>query len=86
MMLIKHSDQNCLHAGAECDYCGNAEGTTYNERYAVIAQGATGRWCEVMWICDACGNKSASQNPHPVMSPEEARKEVTNPPHSWPEF
>jgi len=31
------------------DCCGEGEAT-----HAVIAQGATGRWCEVMWICAAC--------------------------------
>jgi hypothetical protein len=70
-MLIKHSDQNCLRSGAECDTCGKTEGTTYRDRYAIIAQGATGRWCEVMWICDVCGK--AHEALSPAKSAEEAR-------------
>jgi len=35
--------------GAECDFCILGKG-----EYAYIAQGATGRWCEVMWTCSRC--------------------------------
>ena len=54
-MLIKNSQQHSLTAGvSSCDSCGRSEGTTYEDRLAYVAQGATGRYCEVMWICDDC--------------------------------
>ena len=80
-MLIKNSDQNCNRPDSECDQCGRTDGTTYQKKYAIIAQGATGRWCEVMWICDACGDESGE-----AVEANEARTAVENMPHSWAEF
>lgn len=51
-MLIKNSEQ---HNTDTCDQCGGKSDRTFNQRYAYVVRGATGRHCEVMWICDACG-------------------------------
>jgi hypothetical protein len=48
-MIIKS-----FQASGPCDNdCGN-EAT-----HGVVQQGATGRFCEVMWICKACAIKWA---------------------------
>ena len=51
-MVIVDSVQ---HSGCECDMC--FEGTKFEQRAAMLARGATGRWCEVLWICDDCAVK-----------------------------
>jgi len=43
-MLIKRE-----YPAPECDFCQGDKA-----EFAFIAQGATGRWCEVMWVCSAC--------------------------------
>ena len=34
----------------KCDVCEKSS----DAGYAVVVQGATGRWCEVLWICQEC--------------------------------
>ena len=59
--LIKNSRGNIAGQMTECDTCNNIEGAFRNSHpinsreYAVVAEGATGRWAEVLWLCDACG-------------------------------
>ena len=59
--LIKNSRGNIAGQMTECDTCNNVEGAFRNSHpinsreYAVVAEGATGRWAEVLWLCDACG-------------------------------
>lgn len=56
-MLIKKSFPS------ECDACG-APGP-HPLGAAAMAQGATGRWCEVLWLCRTCADEL-------VMTAEEA--------------
>jgi len=56
-MLIKKS------FASECDTC-DAPGP-HPHGAAALAQGATGRWCEVLWLCRTCADE-------PVMTAEEA--------------
>ena len=60
--LIKNSRGNIQGTMTECDMCNAhtsdalARSHPMNCReYAVVAEGATGRWAEVAWLCDACG-------------------------------
>lgn len=45
----------CKSFSSECDMC-DATGP-HPLGGACLAQGATLRWCEVMWICPACVEK-----------------------------
>ena len=53
--LIKNSRGNIAGQMTECDTCNNVEGAFRNSHpinsreYAVVAEGATGRWAEVLW-------------------------------------
>ena len=60
--LIKNSRGNIQGTMTECDMCNAhtsdalARSHPMNCReYAVVAEGATGRWAEVAWLCDASG-------------------------------
>lgn len=80
-MLLKNSEQHCLRAGDKCDWCSSEE-VTFEERYAMVAQGATGRYCEVMWICDDCGNKQEGE----VLTVEAARDYCDAQPNAYADF
>ena len=54
-MLIHGSEENTENPNFDCDTCGEI-GVPNKNGYSVVAQGATGRFCEVMWLCDTCGN------------------------------
>ncbi len=74
-MLIRESDQNHQRDGAECDWCiESGAGITYQKHYAFVARGATGRYCEVMWLCDSCGDNQADGREVPTA--DEARDEI----------
>ena len=78
-MLIKQSSQRWLRNGtpARCDECltvGPSE-----KGYAYTARGASGRWCEVLWLCDRCGDHAAWQRERSfggALTPQEARDYV----------
>ena len=73
-MLIRNSDQ---HDGRTCDFCDFAE--SFDLRLALVIQGATGRFCEVMWACDEHADGSE-------IDVEEARKICDNTPDGWADF
>jgi len=88
-MLIKNSDQNVTAWGSfTCDYC-QSEANSNSAGYADIAQGATGRWCEVMWSCNNCG-EDRELNGSPCYDVNVARDMVTytldDGRKSWPDF
>jgi len=67
-------------ASGPCDNdCGN-EAT-----HGVIAQGATGRFCEVMWICKACAIKWAGGEEN-ILTHEEAFRKCEEDPTGYPDF
>lgn len=70
-MLVK-SEQ--IPAGTKCDQCGDRPATLGH-----VAQGATGRWCEVMWVCRPCGGKDG-------IPAEEARQRIWDEGNGWPDF
>lgn len=74
-MIIK-SDQ----ARGKCDCCGNHE-----SNYGALNQGATGRWCEVMWICRECAINWANGEEN-ILTAEEARLQCSSKPNSWADF
>ena len=60
--LIKNSRGNIAGQMTECDTCNAHKSQAFrtshpmnNREYAVVAEGATGRWAEVLWLCDDCG-------------------------------
>jgi len=71
--MIIHSEQ----ASGKCDSCGKGNATL-----GCVAQGATGRWCEVMWICEDCG----PEDPAAIKTAKEARAEIEASGNGWPEF
>ena len=74
-MIIKS-----IQASGPCDNdCGN-EAT-----HGVVQQGATGRFCEVMWICAACAVKWAGGRDK-ILSHQEAFEKCENTPGGWPDF
>ena len=43
-----------IHASIrDCDFCGERYAAPI-QAYAILAPGATGRWCEVLNCCDEC--------------------------------
>ena len=69
---------------SECDFSGE-KFATQQDGVAVIAQGATGRWCEVLH-----GGKSALEDVlakgATVYTAEQAREIVDSKENSWAEF
>jgi hypothetical protein len=74
-MLIKQSEQSPITG--DCDLCGTPD-SEHGEHYAFIARGATGRWCEVLWVCDVCGSQREDSDDEPVMTAKQAREYVTD--------
>ncbi|HBO12495.1 MAG TPA: hypothetical protein DD491_06895 [Halieaceae bacterium] len=64
-----------------CDLC---RGTEMPAAYACVAQGASGRWCEVLWLDENCARKVAGEQG--ILSPDEARARVAEMPGAWAEF
>lgn len=50
-----------------CDFCGEH----HTLDHAIVARGATGRWCEVMWVCQGCAEKN---NYSGVLTAEQGRQ------------
>lgn len=73
-MIIK-SDQ----ARGKCDECGLHQST-----HAALNQGATGRWCEVMWICHKCAVRWAGGEDN-ILTAEQARDKC-NVGNGWADF
>lgn len=65
-MIIK-SDQ----AHGPCDSCPANQTATHG----ALAQGATGRFCEVLWLCKLCAIRMA-QGEANILTAEEARDKV----------
>ena len=61
--MIIQSDQ----ATGDCDACANG-----NASHGALSRGATGRWCEVMWLCRSCAINWAGGEEN-IMSAAEAR-------------
>lgn len=53
--------------GTLCDMCDKNQATL-----GCLCQGATGRVCEVMWICDECGPQDETK----IHDPEEAAQNI----------
>lgn len=80
-MLIKHSDQ--VPSVVDCDYCGSQSADS-SKGYAVVSRGATGRYCEVLWLCNTCGEMQADPNDLPTVS--EARLLCNSKPGAYADF
>ena len=53
----------------KCDTCEKSS----DKGYSVVVQGATGRWCEVLWFCAEC-----CPRPGIVYTLEEARERAAS--------
>lgn len=83
-MLIHGSESHTLTTEKDaCDTCLSTA-NSYDKRYAVVAQGGTGRWCEVLWICDVCGAQHEARNP--AVDIEKAREIANSAGDGWAEF
>jgi len=67
---------NSEAARGVCDMCDTKPATV-----GILATGATGRVCEVMWICSACVPEGAE-----VKSAEAARAEIEAYGNGYPDF
>ena len=77
-MLIKNSEQNTFSPNFKCDYCD--ENPAQNIKgYADVAQGYSGRWCEVMWMCDSCGDERVNDGAQ-ALHVTEARERISSKP------
>ena len=77
-MLIKNSEQNTFSPNFKCDYCGERYVSNI-KGYADVAEGASGRWCEVMWMCDSCGDERVN-NGAQALHVTEARERINSKP------
>ena len=60
--------------------CDSCDSPFHGVGAAALAQGATGRWCEVLWLCPSCASGE-------IMSPEYAAHLILQMPQpSWPDF
>tara|TARA_Y100001947_G_C10121193_1_gene211360 strand:+ start:263 stop:523 length:261 start_codon:yes stop_codon:yes gene_type:complete len=73
-MLIKDSEQNTFSPDFDCDYCDEKPAQNI-KGYADVDQGASGRWCEIMWMCDDCGDKRVNDGDH-ALHVAEARERI----------
>ena len=62
----------------KCDNCEKNNAT-----HGAVAQGATGRYCEVMWICKACAIKWAGGEEN-ILTYEDALKKCEK--DGYPDF
>lgn len=64
---------------SDCDVC-SSPGPHFGGA-AAIARGATGRWCEVLWLCAKCIQGEE------ILSPEVAAKRIYSRGNGdWPDF
>lgn len=75
-MIIK-SDQ----AHGDCDVCERPGAT-----HAAIAKGATGRYCEVMWLCKPCAIGWVDGEEGQILPAEEARLGLESIPGNYCDF
>ena len=73
-MIVK-SEQ----ARGKCDNCETNEAT-----HGCVAQGATGRYCEVMWICKPCALKWAPEDE--ILTTQEGRDKCNADPQGYADF
>ena len=65
--------------------CDSCDSPFHGVGAAALAQGATGRWCEVLWLCSRCASKMCPSDE--IMSPEYAAHLISQMPQpSWPDF
>jgi hypothetical protein len=76
-MIIK-SDQasGCCDNDHEC--CDSAT-------HGVVTQGATGRYCEVMWLCKSCAIQWAGGEEN-ILTAKEAREKCNADPRGYADF
>lgn len=75
-MLVK-SEQ--IPSGTKCDVCEKNPALLGH-----VARGASGRWCEVMWVCYACG---CANGPAPISAAEgRERIRAMDAKPNWPDF
>ena len=77
-MLIKNSEQNTFSLNFKCDYCDEKPAPNI-KGYADVAQGYSGRWCEVMWMCDSCGDERVNDGAQ-ALHVTEARERINSKP------
>ena len=77
-MLIKNSEQNTFSPNFKCDYCDENPAPNI-KGYADVAQGYSGRWCEVMWMCDSCGDERVNDGAQ-ALHVTEARERINSKP------
>lgn len=58
-----------VQATGNCDNCDTNEAT-----HGALARGATGRYCEVLWVCKDCAIQWAGGEEN-ILTLEDARKE-----------
>jgi hypothetical protein len=76
MIIKSHQASGPCDNDHEC--CGTAT-------HGVVTQGATGRFCEVMWICRECAIQWAGGEDK-ILSHQDAFEKCENDPTGWPEF
>ncbi len=65
--------------------CDSCDSPFHGVGAAALAQGATGRWCEVLWLCPSCTSRFTPRDE--IMSPEYAAHLISQMPQpSWPDF
>lgn len=67
-------------ARGPCDNCDSKQAT-----HGVVLQGNTGRYCEVMWICEDCAIKWAGSKLN-ILETYEARHICNEDPKGWADF
>jgi hypothetical protein len=72
-MLVEGFDFN------DCDLCREPE---RKARLAYVAQGATGRWCPVLSVCDTCAEDETAD----VVSREEAIRYINSNTRGYADF
>lgn len=69
----------------ECDFSGEVYGMPV-DGFAVIAQGATGRWCEVMYGGPTELSRVLRADGEEVLTVDEARDRANALPNSYADF
>jgi len=75
--MIIESEQ----ADGPCDNCDKGTAT-----HGAVQQGATGRYCEVMWICKTCAIKWVQGDETQILTTQEARDKCNANPYGYADF
>lgn len=67
--------------GKGCDGCGQ----DVDMEFAAVAKGATGRHCEVLWLCESCATTWAGGEEH-ILGASAAREQINARPNEWADF